>query len=125
MSFPPSIYRAYQLLPATSRRADKSIVEEPPFYYATGRCRLCQFSIRDGEFVVTQIGPERFSPAFAFRVDDAVRSNEPRRHRIDRLGSNAVRLFHSSCIKFKHFVITDDLLAVTEHSIGLSEWEER
>lgn len=36
-----------------------------------------------------------------------------------------VRFFHSSCLKFKRFIITDDLLAVTEHSIGLSELEER
>lgn len=55
-------------------------------------------------------------------MNDAFHS---RRHRIDGTGSNVVRLFHSSCIKFKRFVITYDLLAVTEHSIGLSELEER
>lgn len=36
-----------------------------------------------------------------------------------------VLLFHSSCVEFKSFAISDDFLAVTEHSIRLSELEER
>ncbi|KAJ4233200.1 hypothetical protein NW759_001981 [Fusarium solani] len=121
MSFPPSsFHRAYHPLPGTSRRADKSIVDDPPPYYTSKRCRLCQFSLRGGELVVTQTGPERFSPEFAFRLDDTGESTRPRTN-----ARRVVRFFHSSCLKFKRFIITDDLLAVTEHSIGLSELEER
>ncbi|RSL62658.1 hypothetical protein CEP54_005590 [Fusarium duplospermum] len=123
------IPRPYPPLPDTPRTADKSIIDEPPIYYASKRCRLCQFSLRGGDFVVTrtvnnvanisdtnlilcaEIAHERFSPEFALRTN--FRS------------TNAVRLFHSFCVKFKHFIITDDFLAVTEHSIGLSELEER
>lgn len=36
-----------------------------------------------------------------------------------------MRLLHSSCVKFKRFIITDGFLAVTTPSIGLSELEER
>lgn len=53
-------------------------------------------------------------------MDDKGESARPRLN-IRRV----VRFFHSSCLKFKRFIITDDLLAVTEHSIGLSELEER
>ncbi|RTE83744.1 hypothetical protein BHE90_001758 [Fusarium euwallaceae] len=130
-SLPSTLLWPYQTSRDTPRTtADKSIIDEPPIYYTSKRCRLCQFSLREGDFVVTQTSPERFSPGFAFRVNNPVRDSEPsspdgsdptdfRRH------TNVVLLFHSSCVKFKRFIITDDFLAVTEHSIGLSELEER
>ncbi|KAM0434010.1 hypothetical protein ACHAPT_003954 [Fusarium lateritium] len=84
------------------------------------------FDARRSNVACARVGPERFSAEFPFRLGITVilEAYTPLHLSDYHHAAKAVPLFHSSCFKFRPFTISDDFLAVTEHSIQLSKMEE-
>ncbi|KAK1772530.1 hypothetical protein QBC33DRAFT_13986 [Phialemonium atrogriseum] len=88
-------------------------------------CRLCQFQLEDGEFVVAAIEDDHVSASFSFRRHDRFEDDEEAItfHMCCESacikGECRVHCFHDACYRFKLFLITSKYLAATEYSFSL------
>ncbi|KAG8673851.1 hypothetical protein FPOAC2_07320 [Fusarium poae] len=103
-----------------------------PYYCITeARCRLCQFSLQDGETIVADIGDNGVSCEFSFHRRTTFYDDE-----LDiklhmclakkcRSRTKAIVCFHSSCYEFRFRAITPAFLAATDYTFPPPLTEER
>ncbi|KAI5456088.1 hypothetical protein BGZ63DRAFT_367870, partial [Mariannaea sp. PMI_226] len=85
------------------------------------RCRLCQFALQEGDLVFARIEYERFSSVFPLRMRDTIHDNFEwvNYHTCGgrcMMAGRRVPFFHSNCLRFRLYAISDALLAAGEYT---------